>query len=367
MAIIRILQVIGSLNNGGSQAMIMNIYRNIDRTKIQFDFIIDRPEELFFAEEIKKMGGKIFLLKSINYCNTFEYTKQWNLFLNEHLEYKIIHGHVRSTAAIYLKIAQKHGLLTIAHSHSTSSGKGITGIIKNVLQYPIRYIADYLFACSSSAGEWLYGKNVLQKQNFIILNNGIDIERFLPNLEDRNNKRAELGLEGKFIVGNVGRFDYPKNHMFLIEIFKVVHDRNKDAVLVLVGDGELRTQIEKKIIDMDLQENVIITGVRIDIPQLLQAMDVFLFPSLFEGLGIVTIEAQAAGLQCIVADTIPQEVFITDLIQAVSLKASPQEWANIILSSTLKSNRRDTYEEIKRAGYDIKRTAKRQEEFYLSK
>ena len=361
----RVLHVFGRLNRGGAETMVMNLYRNIDRSKVQFDFIVHTTDKCDYYDEIKSLGGKIYSIPAYIGKNHFQYKKAWLNFLKRHQEYKIIHGHVRSTAAIYLKIAKKYGLVTIAHSHSTSSGVGFSAIVKNILQYPIRYTADYLFACSSNAGEWLYGKKACQKEKFFIIKNAIDAKKFIYDEDKRNEMRREFNLEDKYVIGHIGRFNSPKNHKVLIDIFKELHDKNDKTVLILVGDGELKPIIEKKVADLELSNSVIFTGVRSDIPELLQAMDIFLFPSLFEGLGIVAIESQAAGLHCIVADTIPDEAFITDLIEKVSLNLSTDLWVEKILKYADGYERSNTYQKIKLSGYDIRKTAKGLEEFYL--
>ncbi|MDW7613460.1 glycosyltransferase family 1 protein [Peribacillus simplex] len=362
---IRILQVIGSLNNGGSQAMIMSIYENIDRSKIQFDFVIDRPNELAYGKRIEELGGKIYFMPQFTAKNIFAFQRAWHNFFSKHPEYKIVHGHVRSTASIYLRIAKKYGLTTVAHSHSTSSGSGLSAMIKNILQYPIRYTADKFFACSISAGEWLFGKRKCNNESFFILNNAIDAKKFIFKEEVRINKRKEFQIEDKFVIGHIGRFDTPKNHEFLIDIFKEVHNKNKNSVLILVGDGELRPTIEKKVNDLDLTDFVIFTGIRSDIPEILQGMDIFVFPSLFEGLGIVAIEAQAAGLPCIVSDSIPKEAFITSLIQSLPLNSSLDEWKEHILYYSNAYRRRNMKDEISSAGFDINGTTQWLQNFYL--
>ncbi|SJZ87871.1 glycosyltransferase family 1 protein [Garciella nitratireducens] len=362
---IRVLHVFGRLDTGGAETMIMNVYRNIDRSKVQFDFIVHTKEKCDFDGEVKHLGGKIHRIQQYIGRNHFQYKKAWHNFFRQHPEYNIIHGHMRSTAAIYLKIAKQYGLTTIAHSHSTSSGSGFSAIAKNILQYPIRYISDYFFACSENAGKWLFGKQILRSNKFFIVKNTIDSKSFVFNKLVRLKKRKEFNIEDKFVIGHIGRFSYPKNHMFLLDIFKEIHKENENAILMLVGDGELRQQIERKIIDLNLLDNVIFTGVRSDVPELLQAMDVFVFPSLYEGLGIVTIEAQAAGVPCIVADTIPKEAYVTDLIKPICLKESAIIWAENILKYTNKFKRRNTYEEIKNSGYDILETTKWLQDFYM--
>lgn len=291
---IRILHVLGRLDRGGAETMVMNLYRNIDRTRVQFDFIIHTNDECDYDEEILSLGGIIYHIPQFNGKNFLQFKKAWHSFFKTHPEYKIIHGHVRSTASIYLWIAKKYGLITIAHSHNTSSGVGFSAFIKNTLQYPLRYIADYLFACSKSAGQWLFGKKVLKKNNFIILKNAIDSQKYIYDPNIRIKVRKELQIADKFVIGHIGRFNIQKNHDLLINIFNTVHNRNKNSILLIVGDGELRSSIQKKVENLGLMDSVIFLGVRSDIPELIQAMDFFLFPSLFEGLGIVAIEAQVS-------------------------------------------------------------------------
>ena len=211
---IRIIQVFAQMNRGGAETMIMNLYRMIERSQIQFDFIVHTNEECAYDNEIRSLGGRIYRVPRYNGKNHFEYIKSWNKFFKTHPNYKIIHGHVRSTASIYLKIAKKFGLVTIAHSHSTSSGTGFSSIVKNILQYPIRNIADYLFACSEQSGEWLFGKNASKRNNFVILKNSIDVKKFVFNERVRFEKRKELKIDDKFVIGHIGRFIPSKNHKF---------------------------------------------------------------------------------------------------------------------------------------------------------
>ncbi|NRG44680.1 glycosyltransferase family 1 protein, partial [Bacillus sp. CRN 9] len=353
---IRVLQVFAKMNRGGAESMIMNLYRNIDRSFIQFDFIVHTEDECSFDEEIYKLGGKIYRVPAYKGSNHVSYIKEWDRFFNYHPEYKIIHGHMRSTASIYLKIAKNYGFITIAHSHNTSSGNGFPAIAKNILQYPIRYIADYQLACSRAAGEWLFGKQVYKKDSFYILNNAIETKNFVFNNTIRDKIRKEFLIEDKLVVGHIGRFHQQKNHELVIEIFQKVYEKNNNALLLLVGEGELRPSIEKKVKNLGLNNSVIFCGVRSDVSELLQAMDVFLFPSLYEGLGIVILEAQASGLPCIVSDKIPREAFVTNLIQEVSLNSSIDIWAEKILKYTQDNKRKNKYKQIKSNGYDIVQT-----------
>ncbi|ASI86345.1 MULTISPECIES: glycosyltransferase family 1 protein [Bacillus] len=363
---IRVLQVLGSLNNGGSQAMIMNVYRNINREKVQFDFIIDKPGEVYYKEEILRLGGRVYELPRYRGKNHFSYVKAWHNFFKEHREYKIIHGHVRSTATIYLSIAKKYGLRSIIHSHSTSSGVGISSVVKNILQYPLRYTVDNLFTCSEEAGKWLYGNKVSTKKNYKIIKNAIEAEKYIIDPIIRKEKRIELGIDDRLVIGHIGRFAYPKNHEFLLEVFKSIQEKREDATLLLVGDGELKRKIEEDAALMGISDKVIFTGARSDIPDLLQVMDIFVFPSHFEGLGIVVVEAQAAGIRCIVSDAVPQEVFMTDLVEGISLKDGADYWAEKTLENVEGYEKRNTYKEIVAKGYDISESVSWLEKFYIS-
>ena len=357
---IRVLHMIASLDVGGSQTMMMNIYRNIDREKIQFDFVIDRPEETYFADEIKSLGGRVYTMIPFHGTNAGEIKRDWNNFFYTHPEYRILHSHVRSYASLYLPVARAHGVKTIIHSHSTSTGGGVKGAVKTVMQLPLRHQADVLMACSLDAGEWLFGKRACQSERFVLLPNGIDVRRFAVSPETRIQYRRELGLEGKYVIGNVGRFYDVKNHTFLLDVFQKVYERDKSAVLLLVGVGPLQQEMAQKAVRLGVADQVIMTGNRDDVPQLLGAMDVFAFPSLWEGLGIAVVEAQAAGLPCVISDTITKEVGLSDLVRYLPL-GDAEAWAAVLLE---RRPREDVTAAIVKAGYDIRVTAQRLTELY---
>lgn len=361
---IRILQMISTLEMGGSQSMILNLYRAINRQKVQFDFIIDhddRDPEL--RKEIETLGGKIFLLPTFKGKNIKAVRSAWENFFCDHEEYKVLHTHSRSYASVYIPIAKRHGLITIAHSHSTSNGKKLSAIVKNIMQLPLRHQADYMFACSIEAGKWLFGKSVLKKNNFRVIPNAIDASKFAFNQMTRQQVRNELGLKDCVVIGHVGRLMAPKNHMFLLKVFETFVRDNPDAMLLLVGDGDLRGQIEKEVDNIKLRENVMILGSRADAKRLYQAMDVFVFPSLWEGLGIAVIEAQASGLPCIVSNNVPKRVDVgAGLVNFLSLGSPVQKWAD----SIKKVERKNTSEYVITAGYDISETSKELQEFYIN-
>ncbi|MDY4068972.1 MAG: glycosyltransferase, partial [Lachnospiraceae bacterium] len=197
---IRILQVLGRLDRGGAETMILNLYRHMDREQLQFDFVIHTEDVCDYTEEVLQLGGKIYSMKPFRVSTALAYRKQWRLFFREHPEYRVIHGHMRSTASLYLSEAKRAGLVTIVHSHNTSSGSGIAALVKNVLQYPLRYQADYLFACGRKAGEWLYGKKACDSPRFRLLLNGIETDRFRFLEAVREEKRHELGIGADDLV-----------------------------------------------------------------------------------------------------------------------------------------------------------------------
>lgn len=362
---IRILRVVGKMDRGGLETIIMNSYRVIDKTKIQFDFVVHTNEKCDYDDEIQSLGGKIYRVPKYNGKNHLKYRRAWNDFFKNHKEYKIVHGHIRSTASIYLAIANKYGLTTIAHSHNISSGKNITAFVKNVFQKKIRKIADYLFACSIPAGKWLFGKNVVNKSYFKVVPNGIDVKKYAFSSTKRDVLREKLLLNDNIVVGNVGRFHSQKNHKFLISIFKEIYKQNSKAKLLLVGDGKLRNKIEKWICDFDLSENVLLLGVRNDVPDLLQVMDIFLFPSLFEGFGNVVVEAQSSGLPCLLSNNIPSEVKLTELVSYLDLKEKPIVWSTKVLEILESSNRSNTEDLIFQKGFDIHPITEWYESFYV--
>lgn len=365
---IRILHVVHGMDCGGTESMIMNLYRNIDRKAIQFDFLVHTEKECFFDKEIKKLGGNIYRVPYFDGINIREYTKALNLFFSSHAEFKIIHGHLGSCAAIYLRIAKKRGIYTIAHSHSAMpKNKKVRDYIYRIYSFPTRFIADYYFACSTAAGKDRFGKKIVKSNKFSVLHNAINTDVYLPDEQKAELIRNELNINNKFVIGHVGRFHYAKNHELIIEIFKHVSEIRGNSVLVLVGDGELRELIEQKIKDMKLQDKVILTGVRSDINDLLSVMDCFVFPSVYEGLGIAAVEAQCMGIPCFINELLPQELYINENVFGISLDKAAAEWAEIIAKkSNLRISAKTARKNVINAGYDVKETAKKLEEFYIN-
>ncbi|MCW6700871.1 glycosyltransferase family 1 protein [Anaerococcus sp. NML200537] len=357
----RILHVIGGMDRGGAETLIMNIYRNIDRTKVQFDFAVHTNNRCHYDDEIESLGGKIYHLPRFKIYNIIDYKISWNKLLSKG-EWQIIHGHLDSTASIYLKIAKKYGLITIAHSHSTSSGTGVKKIIVDYLHRDIVKFSDYNFACSTESGEWLFGKN----SNFSIIYNGIEMKKFIFDESIRKNVRNELNLNNKFVIGHVANYTYPKNHKFIIELFKIIAEKDSNANLVLAGKG-VKENIYESIRGTLIENKITFLGVRNDINRVLQAFDVFILPSLYEGLPVSLVEAQASGLQCIASDQITKEVKYTENLEFIPINNndSLKKWANKILS--LKNiKHKNLYDELVDSEFNIIKVSKSLQNFYLN-
>ena len=366
MRIIRVLQVVTIMNRGGLETMLMNYYRKLDKTKIQFDFMTNRLERGHYDDEIEALGGKIYRLSPIKPGNYNKYFKELDEFFKEHKEYKVVHSHINENSGFVLKAAKKAGIeCRIAHSHLSD--------LKLDYKYPFRVyarrnlkenVSDY-FACSQRAGEWLFGKEISSSGKVIVLNNAVDTEKFKINKDIRDKVRMELGIEDKKVIGHVGRFNPQKNHEFLIDVFNEVYKNDKGTVLLLIGDGYLKEKIEDKVKKLNLEQGVKFLGVREDIPELMQGMDLFLFPSQFEGLAVVMVEAQAAGLKVITSTGVTKESDITNNVEFIDLSKGAEYWADIVLNSDFK--KRDDINLMIKKGYDSTNNVKWLSDFYLKK
>ncbi|WP_094603518.1 Putative glycosyltransferase EpsF [Sporomusa silvacetica DSM 10669] len=364
---IRILQNVGSISLGGMEALIMNYYRFIDRSKVQFDFMVRLSEEdsNYYGKEILRLGGKVYRLPIYN-ANTHKlFLVELYKFFKQNAEYKVIHAHSDITSVFYLMAAKAAGVpVRIAHSHGTNYDKNWKAMIKILAKPFLNTCCTHRFACGKKAGIWLFGKH--NKDSVMIMPNAIDTALFKYNAAIRNDIRNELQVNDNFVVGNIAKFGEAKNHDFLIEIFHEIVKLKNNAKLVLVGDGELKAKITAKVSNLGLANKVLFLGVRKDIGRIENALDVFLLPSLYEGLPFVLVEAQAAGLKCFVSDTVPNDAkLIDELYYTIPLAKSAKEWAGIIVDNA-RYSRADTRERIISKGYDIKANAKWLEQFYIT-
>lgn len=343
--------------------MVMALYRAIDRSKVQFDFVVDTTEVDVYSDEIRSLGGIIYQMPKLNGKNYSKVRSAWDKFFTEHPEYKVLHSHVRSYASLYIPIAKKHGVKAIIHSHNTSNGRGITSMIKKILQYPLRFQADYFFGCSEIAGEWLFGKKVVQSDRYFMLKNAVDLERFSYKQEVRNAIRRELSVdENTLLLGHVGRMHPQKNHTFLIDCLAQLAQSRDNVKLVLLGDGDLRETITAQIQELGLQDRVLMLGLKKNVEDYFSAMDCMVFPSVHEGLPVVIVEAQASGLRCLVSDTVTKEVKLSELVQYLPINQGVTPWVDAILSGDMKHQ--DVSDNIRNSGFCIQASSQWLCEFY---
>lgn len=349
----RILCVFSTLDRGGSESMCMNLYRNIDRNKIQFDFVKHSSSKGAYEDEIISLGGKIYTAPRYKIRNHFSYCKWWKNHFRNHPEHKIVHGHFFTFSAVFFSVARKFNVSTVSHIHAIS----VSNKIKEKYIDSINKYADYKFACSEESGKLFY-----HDENFTVLNNAVDSELFEYNSEKREHIRKNLNLENSFVLGTVANLSPIKNPFGLIDIYIQVLKREPTAKLLWVGEGGLREEIEEKIKSENLTDKVILLGRRNDVADLLQAMDAFLLPSFSEGLPVSIIEAQASGLPCFISDKVTRESDVTGRCTYLPLN-NYSLWADKIVEN--KYDRINTRNLIIENGYDIHTTAKWLEDFYL--
>lgn len=363
---IRVAQIIGKWLGGGVESVVMNYYRHIDRTKIQFDFICDEDSTNIPYEEIEKMGGKVILIPP--YQKVFKYHKK----LKEVLKsggYKIVHSHINTLSVFSLFAAKCAGVpVRIAHSHSTTNKKEKKkNLLKQVLRPFSKVFATDYMCCSELAGRWLFGNKEYDNGNVYLLNNAIDLDKFKYDEEKRKEKRKELNIEDStLVIGHVGRFVEQKNHRFLIDIFNEVHKQKENSILLLAGQGPLMEEMKEKVKILGIEDSVKFLGQRNDINELYQAFDVFCLPSLYEGLPVVGVEAQATGLLCIFSDDMTKETKVLDTTEFLSLNQSVEMWGKHILKSFEVYTRKTNQTEIKNNGFDIRNEAKKLSDYYIT-
>lgn len=343
-------------NPGGVESFLMAYYRKLDRNKIQFDFLCNNAT-VAYEDEIKALGGAVYKICARSQ-NPALYKSELDSFFKEHSsEYCAIWVNVCSLANIdYLKAAKKYGIKTrIIHSHNAQNmDSALRGVLHKLNRLFIAKYATHFWACTDLAADFFYNSKIKASKNFHEVKNAIDVAAFSFSSEARENLRRELGLENCLVFGNVGRLHFQKNQSFLLDIFSEISKKREDARLVLIGGGEDEGELKEKTAALGLNDKVLFLGVRSDVPQLMSALDIFLLPSRFEGLGIVLIEAQAAGLVSFTsAEVVPPDAKVTDLLTFIPLSNSPADWAEQILSKCENLKRPDTLSDITQAGYNI--------------
>lgn len=355
---VRVAQIMGKMMGGGVEQVILNYYKYINREQVQFDFIVDSDSVNVPSERIQQMGGNIYVIPP--YQELRAYKAELNKLFKKN-NWPIVHSNINSLSVFPLSVAKKCNIpVRIAHSHSTA-GKGEVGknIIKDILKQFSNLYPTNKFACSEVAGKWLFGNN----QDFDIIYNAIELDKFTYNAHTRNRIRTELGVgDETLVLGNVGRIVKQKNQKYLMYIFSELLKKRSSAVLVFVGTGKLEESLKQYAVEMNIDNNVFFLGQRDDVYNLYQAFDVFCLPSLYEGLGIVAIEAQYSGLPCIVSDKVPREVNISHNVSFLALSDKPN-WVNA-LNQHVPGKRlpvcKDSFE-----NYDIKLAGKKLTNKYL--
>lgn len=370
MSEIRVLEIFREpIANGGQESFIMNMYRNIDRKKVQFDFLTPFTcDNKKLKEEVERLGGRIYHYDHVfGEKNNKVFKKCVSDFLRGH-HYDTVHFHSGSTYALMegSKIAHDMGVKNIiVHSHCGGFADLKYHIIKALsVPYLMNYPTDY-FACSHLAAKWKFPAQIIRKKRYKVIKNAIDTERFCYLPEVREKYRKQFCVEDRLVVGHIGRFEVQKNHKFILEVFQQLHRKNPKSDLFLIGEGELRKECEQLTEKLGIQDSVHFLGLRSDIPELLNMMDLFLMPSFFEGLPVVGVEAQATGLPVYLSDSIAKELPVKDLAFYLSLKDSAEQWAECILQKQTTVVRRNTTQEISEQGYEIKAAARQFENYYL--
>lgn len=362
---IRILQIVSSLAMNGTETFIMNLFRNIDHTKVMFDFLVFSGEKEGFYDEVISLGGNVFFLPKRR-DGVKKYFTSLDTFFSQHAkDYDAVHYNVSSlTSVAPLRYARKHGITTrIVHCHNANCTGIHNKLIHRINRFRIKQLATHFLACSSAAAKWGYSFSGKLSETKVIAN-GINLSTFTLNKDIRMQCRKHLGISDKMVVLHVGTFNPIKNHSFLIDVFKEIKAIRQDAVLLSVGEGKLQEQTKAKAVRLGIEKDVIFLGRRMDVANIMMASDVMVFPSLHEGLGIVVIEALAASLPCLVSTGVPQEVNISDKIKFLPISEGPNEWAKqaISLSSTSRNEEVDN----RVSSYSIENTVRQMEKIYLS-
>lgn len=360
----KILYVLSYISrNGGVQSVVNNYLSKMDTEKTQIEFLTLLPGDTQMEEEWRNKGCKIYHIGGSKEKNLFLFLKEIRNFFKEHHDYDIIHSHQTNLDIFYLREAKKWKIpVRIMHTHTT--GCDISKFRMNILRFMSKRYANYYFACSKEAGRWMFGKNIEKNERFYVINNAIDVKNYIYNEEIRRRVRKENNLEDCFVVGNVARMVEMKNHKFLIEVFEEILKVKSNAKLLLIGDGPLRNQIEQQVTELNINKNVIFYGVTDKVNEMLQAMDVFVIPSFFEGGPITMFEAAASGMKYIISERINRRLLENDLELQLDLSDTPKEWANRIIEFSEKYERRDQSKLLIDSEFDLTTEAKKLQNVY---
>ncbi len=370
---LRVLVLDTVMDRGGAETMMMNYLRHFDRSKVTYDFLVNRDYRAAYEDEIEALGGRIYRMCPMYPQYFARYKREFRAFLKQHPEYRIIHSNLEERSYFPLRVAAEQGVpVRIAHAHNRPVGFNLKSIFREYFRMRLPKYVTHMFACGTEAGDWLFGEN--NRGRVIQQRNAIDTSAYRYDSTIAKQVREEFGVtdSNTFVLGHVGRFFPQKNHVFLIDIFAQVHKQHPNSVLWLVGGGELndelKNQIKAKVNELGLTDAVTFLGVRSDVNRLVQGMDSFVLPSLYEGLPVTMIEAQASGLPCTISDRVPKQCDVTGNVQIIGLDDSPSQWAKKIwnqYSAYGKSERANGADIVTDAGFDIKANAEWLQKFYV--
>ena len=370
---VRVLHVLGTTQLGGAESRTMDLYRHMDRGRVQFDFLVHTQQDGFFDQEIQKLGGRIYRVPRFRFYNFFAYRKAMRSFFAGHHEFAAVEGHITSSAAVYLPIAKRAGVrVTIAHARSAGVDAGLKGALTRLMRLRLSQRTDYMFTCSRLAGISVFGKKAVEEGRTVFIPNAIDCQAFAYDEGVRERIRAELGIGDRYVIGHVGRFHYAKNHEYLLRIFAALCDGQRERsgngpqyLLLLLGEGPQMDAMKQLAEKLGIAEWVFFLGNRKNVSDYYQAMDYFVYPSRYEGLPGAMIEAQASGLKCLMSDAVCDEAAVTELVRCMSIEADPRVWAEKI-EETARYDRSSHADEVGRAGFDVRSQAERMMAFYES-
>lgn len=361
---LRVAQIMGKMNRGGVEAVVMNYYRAMDKTKVQFDFFVDSDSEFPQKEELEQAGAGVVMLPP--YSRMWAWQKQLTKQLRQG-RYAIVHAHINTMNVFPMFCAWRAGVpVRICHNHSTAHrGEGKKTILKYLLRPFNKLFATHWFACGKKAAEWMYGHRAVEQKKVIVLPNAIDTARFAFDEGQRNRLREQLQIEqDTLVLGHVGRFCYQKNHRFLVEIFAELRKMTK-AKLLMIGEGELTQQIQDLVREKGLEKDVVFLGGKQNTAPYYDAMDAFCLPSFYEGLPVVAIEAQCSGLPCLLSDQVTEEAILTNRAERFSLENTACQWAHwIVENARIPDQRQEKAALIAQKGFDGAQQARDLQEYY---
>lgn len=354
----RLLCIVGSMDAGGAETLLMKIYRKLNRELYQMDFCVAKQGKNFYEDEILQLGGKIYRITPKS-KGPIKNLKDIKNIVKENKYDCVMRVSQNSLSALELLAAKLGGAKKLIFRSSNSNA--CSGMKTQIVHYLFRWLTilvpNIKFAPSTEAAVFMFGKRCVKKGKVVILKNAIDLDLFMFDEEKRRNKRKELEIDDKFVIGHIGRFNNQKNHKMLIEVFNEIKEKRKNAILLLIGTGELENEIKQQVKDLQLENSVMFLGIRKDIPELLMAMDVFAFPSFYEGMPNTVIEAQATDLQCVISDRITKEAKIIDKVQYLSIdKEKSNQWVEPILELSKVDARKTDIKSFRKSGYFIEST-----------